>query len=490
MPRKTRNQKRKQKGGGVVNRVTTLRRKLQQREANRKREENTPLPKSFGPHMAKVRQNEKNARVKVIINEIESLRTLIEELDPPKGRYVNISSIYKSPAKTIDELPVKFYTFINSPAIGGASPFGGYSGPQYSQFEKKLMPQILNLRSEAFPEDYGFNSEGLKSRMIKLFGTNVAAHANADKLLWITPYHCEPIPDTPSEENIICSLIVVPPVERNDRLMYLGDRRVPNLLSSCTLIKCKVDDIEVTELYGLATFAEYQKQGLGKDLLLRVLQMLSNLHAGALTNTRLLQNKYIWLFYKKEKSHLKTLYEGAGFVPINGDSESPIHKKLYISPEFLLENARQAKMASFINLKKRRNPYEVNVVNEEDLPEFLEAKKQELNKRLYKRLEYSRDYFFRPSMLLMFPEEEIDKIDIKRYFADDSYKRELEELYFNAWYKHVTSERVQFLVIVNKAEREKIMELSPEEEAEATEFTREEQQMVLCLADWVARRIA
>jgi GNAT superfamily N-acetyltransferase len=171
------------------------------------------------------------------------------------------------------------------------------------------MSQILTLRSEAFPEEYGFNSDGLIERMIQSFGSPVSPYANADRLIWITPYHCEAKHDTPSEENIICSLIVVPPVERNDRLMYVEDRRNPELLSSCTLIQCKVDDIEVTELYGLATFAEYQKQGLGKDLLLRLFQKLSTLQKDSLTNTRLLQNKYVWLFYKKNKEHLKTLYE-------------------------------------------------------------------------------------------------------------------------------------------------------------------------------------
>ncbi len=497
MPRRTykRGKKqgtRKKQTGGGVSQLITLKRKLQQRELNLKTLEESPLPKSFGPHMAKARQNEKNAKIKHITNEIANLQQRINILDPPKGRFVNINSIYVSPTITIDSLPVKFHMFINSPAIGGATPFGN-SGPQYSKFEKKLLPQILALRSEAFPEEFGFGSQGLKDLMIKLFKQEVSPFPNAQYLIWLTPYHCEVKPDTPSEQNLIFSLVVVPPVDRNERLAYMGDIREPILLSSCSLIKCAVDDLEVFELYGLATFAKYQKMGLGKDLLLRVLQKLSNKNKGGPTNTRTIQDKYVWLFYKKEKEHLKKLYESVGFVPIDETSENPAHKKLYISPEFLLENARQAKLTAFKERVMWRNPNEIKVINEEDLPSFTETKKRELGKRLFDSLERSRKFskngvtFPKPTMLYYLPDEEISKIDVKRFFKDSQYQKELEELYFNIWYAHAI--RVQFLVILSKEKRDEIMKLTEEEELKATEFIREEQQMVLSLADWVRGRL-
>ncbi len=471
-----------QKGGGI-NPLVTLRRKLVQRESNLKILEETPLPKSFGRHMAKVRQEEREAQVKSIQNEIQNLKVRINTLDPPKGRFVNINTLYKSPKKEVNALPVKYYIFVNSPSIGGANPFGN-SGPQYSSFDRKIMEQILILRGEAFPEDYGYESEGLKEKMISLFGEEVSPLANAANLIWIEPYHCKADPDSLAERNVVHSLITVPPVEKNARF-YATNMRVPLLISSCSIIKCKVDNLDVMELYGLATFAAYQKQGFGKDLLLRVLQGLSTLTKP--TDVRLLENKYVWLFYKKEKEHLKRLYEGVGFVPINERSENPVHKQLYISTEFLLENARNAKYERYKENIKEKNQYNIIVVEEDKLPEYLAEEKIRIKKLLKERLESSRNFRLRP-YLFFFSSEEIDELDVNKFFEDPVYMAEVEENYYQAWYKYMTK-RTKFLVVVTEEEKRKVMTLTDKEIEEATEFIREEQQMVLCLADWVRSKL-
>jgi ribosomal protein S18 acetylase RimI-like enzyme len=484
MPKKIGTRK-KQKGSGIrkINQLATMKRKLVQRESNLKTLEETPLPKSFGAHMAKVRQEERNAQIKNMRNEIQNLKKQLNTLDPPKGRFVNINTIYKSPSKNIKGLPVKLYIFVNSPAIGGANPLGN-SGPQYSRFDRKIMEQILDLRAEAFPEEYGIGSNGLKEKMISIFGEEVIPYVNASHLIWMQPYHCEATPDTPAERNIVYSLIVVPPVEKNARF-YTTNMREPNLLSSCSIIHCKVDDIQVIELYGLATYAQYQKQGLGRDLLERTLQSLSKLATP--TNTRLLANKYIWLFYDKTKEHLKNLYESVGFVPIHEHSENPIHKKLYISSEFLLENARKAKYEKFKEYIKRRNPFNIVVVEENDLPTYLAKKREEILKELNDRLVLSNKYGVRPN-LLYFSTEENHSLNVKEFLKDPDYKAEIEEKYYQAWYKYMTV-RTKFLVVVSEKDKQEAMKLTEEEAEETTEFIRKDQQMVLCLADWVARRI-
>jgi hypothetical protein len=65
----------------------------------------------------------------------------------------------------------------------------------------------------------------------------------------------------------------------------------------------------------------------------------------------------------------------------------------------------------------------------------------------------------------------------------------MEEKYYQAWYKYMTV-RTKFLVVVSEKDKQEAMKLTEEEAEETTEFIRKDQQMVLCLADWVARRIA
>ncbi len=486
MPLKTRKVgRKKQKGGGVkaINQVATAKRKLLQRESNLKRLEETPLPKSIGRHMAKVRQEERNAQIKSIQNEIQNLKIRINTLDPPKGRFVNVNAIYKSPPKNIDGLPVKLYVFINSPAIGGANPFGN-AGPQYSRFDRLLMEQLLTLRSEAFPEEYGIGSKALEEKMISIFGEKVSPYANAEPLLWIEPYHCKALPGTPAENNLISSLIVIPPLEKNSHL-YARNMRVPQLISSCTVIRCKVDDLDVMEIYGVATFAKYQKQGFGKDLLERTLQRFSKLTTP--TNTRLLENKYVWLFYEKGKEHLKRLYESVGFVPIDERSENPVHKKLYISAEFLLDNARTAKYEKYKEHIRDRNPHNIVIVEESELPDYLAKERISVIKQLHERLQSSKKYFLRP-YLFYFSPEEIDNTNVSKFFEDTDYRAEVEEKYYQAWYKYMT-ERTKFLVVISEEEKRTAMTLTDEEAEEATEFIGKEQQMVLCLADWVRSKV-
>ena len=486
---KTKKNKRKQKGGGIVKPIHTLKRKLVQRELNLKNLLEKPLPPSYGPRMAKLHKNERNGKVKSIQNEIQHLRDQIEIIEPPKGRFVNMNTIYTSPLKEVNSLPIRFHVFVNSPSIGLSNPYGGNSGPQYSRFDKELSQQLLRLRQEAFPEDYGVGTEGLKDRMKSVFGHDVDVHANAEALLWISPYHCTPAANSEAEKNYICSLLTIPPVNK-DYEKYLvqrgknrRDAQSPSLLSSCTLIHCKVNEKQVTELYGLATFEKYQKRGLGKDLLQRVLQTLCKTTSSGLTNTRPLENQYVWLFYKKQKMHLKKLYESVGFRSIDERNE------FFISPEFLLNNARTSKLAKYKEAIKAKNPYNIIVLEEDELPSYLETKRKELDKDIDEKVErLVKSGLYKIYMGAFFPEEEVQQIEKKRYFTDESHRKEIQQKYYDAWYKYMT-ERTKFLVVLTKDQKEKAATLTPEEEHEATEFIREEQQMILCLGDWVRSKL-
>lgn len=392
--------------------------------------------------------------------------------------------------------PVEHYRFKISPEFGNVSPFG-QAGPQYTHFQKKLMPQIYLLRAEAFPEEYGRDSDGLNKRLLNVFGksssstmmengilkSTVSPYSNAEHILFESPIHCEKKPGTLSTINFVDSLYFFTEEElkkeKNYKSMGSTIKPEPSLISSCAYTLCELPSgVNIAELVGVATFEKYQGQGFASKMLRKVFNYLSTIGSvnikiskGEVATNSNDTVEYVWLYYDRTNPELGDFYESFGFKELTEKETDPERKELYIGKKFLLDAAKKNKWAKFkaeaIEEHRKITYQPLEFVDENEFVAWTIKKREELYNTWGK--------FKKPDGSPI--KDNYTEKTIDDFPSEEEYKQAI----FEAWGKL----KVNYPMIITQEVKEDLNTLTKEEEYEALEFERDNVQMVLSMADWV-----
>jgi hypothetical protein len=501
--------------------------------------------------------------------EISSLRKKLNAFDNPefevqfglqafpKGKFGTVN-LGLNPNGTRTEVKdgiraIEHFTFNISPDKGLVSPFGS-SGPQYSVFEKKLLREIYELRAQAFPEEYGYingePSEGLNDLLLGIFPSSykkrngkkistVEAHANTEAILWIPPMHCDPIPNTISNNNLTFCLYFYTAEELEKGKQMVAFYRFtpdPTLISSCSVNVCKLNSgNNVAEIVGVATFERFQKMQMASKLLTEVLNFYSmvNLNnpgaAASVTisgkagnvkyNTNLNGIDYFWLYYDRTKPHLGKFYSSFGFKELTEKETDPELKEVYLGRDFFIKKAIENKWAKFREEAKeehRKITYqELEFVDEGDFVRWNREKREYIfNNYAHlgfynKKIKYTDDKGIQRERNKVLEDyiEDVKKetrsnqlrlenktstatsssVNTNNNSNNISIRIEALERYkddiFNRW----RSLKPNQIMLISMELKEELNTLTREEETEALKFMRENVQMVLSSAEWVYR---